>query len=198
VSAAPKKRKMVEVEAEALDALAKALIANTEAVEQLRVELDHFKKDHTEEATKARDAAFAKVVSDLDRLKAQVLDERPPEEQVKDGSLYINVRRAKGLSKAAGQAFAARARLGRAAKRMGMTIDQWVEWCEVHDWTEPDRAPSAEERAKAEGQGELFGMHGTAEAVSAAMKRSDKRQAIRKKKTAKKKATKKGAGRTKR
>ena len=130
-------------------------------------------------------------MADLERLKSQVLDERPPEEQAKDSSLYINVRRAKGLSKAAGQAFAARARLGRAAKRMGMTIDQWVEWCEVHDWTEPDRAPAAEERAKAEGQGELFGMTGTAEAMGAAMKRMDKRRAIQKRKAAKKKATKK-------
>jgi len=194
MSAAPKKRRMVEVEAEALDRLAKAIIRNTEAVEQLRVELDHFKKDHTEEATKARDAAVGQVVADLERLKAQVLDERPPEEQVKDGSLYINVRRAKGLSKAAGQAFAARARLGRAAKRMGMTIDQWVAWCDRHSWNEPDRAPSGEEKAMAEGQGELF-LHGPPDEVNAKLEQFEKRKAAPKKKAAKKKASKKKAAR---
>ncbi len=117
---------------------------------QLRLDMDKISQHFTNSAVAARDETMR-------LLKTALLDERTPEETAADPTLYPNVLKAPGARKAMNEHLAGRARIGKAAKSFGASIDEWIAWCEKYQWPDRDRCPRKDERAYYEGQGHLFG-----------------------------------------
>jgi len=127
-----------------------------DALEQQRIEMAEIRRHQSAEAVESRDDALAKVVEDVQRLRGLIEDDRTPAEQGKHPQTFANVLKAPGIRKATNDTFAARARVGRAAKKAGMRLDEWVRWCAAYGWADMTVAPSMQERARAEGQTALF------------------------------------------
>ena len=100
----------------------------------------------TEKTTDSRDDALLKLMADVESLRALIEDNRTPAQQAQDERLYANVLRAPGIRKAVSNTLAGRARVGRAAKNMGMTLDEWTAWCDAQGWEDRTKVPSKRER----------------------------------------------------
>lgn len=186
---------------EAAEAMAEAIREQNIAIERSRAEMAEMRAQMTETAVSNRDDALAKVMQDVDRLRGLIEDERTPAEQAQDEKLYANVLRAPGIRAATGNTFAARARVGRAAKKAGMRLDEWARWCSDHGWDDMTKAPSPRERAMAENKDQTLLFEDEPVAPKRPRGRPKgkkdskprKKKATKKKTTAKKKATKKAA-----
>ncbi len=128
----------------------KLLRALVEAVENMRVDLDNLRSNNTAEIVAARDARLTDLTDDMDRIKAALFDERAPEELAKDPDQYRikNVDALPGVREAARKEAMAKALVGRAAQRMGMTVPEWLTWCREHGWDTPTRMVPHAERAR--------------------------------------------------
>lgn len=120
------------------------------ALEQSRAEVAQLRQHINTQAVEGRDKALLKVERDVDSLRALIEDGRTPAEQGKDAAKFANVLRAPGIRAATADTFAARARVGRAAKKAGMGLAEWTRWCETHGWEDLTVAPSPRERSRAE------------------------------------------------
>ena len=100
----------------------------------------------TEKTTDSRDDALLKLMADVESLRALIEDNRTPAQQAQDEMLYANVLRAPGIRKAVSNTLAGRARVGKAAKNIGMTLDEWIAWCDAHGWEDRTKVPSKRER----------------------------------------------------